>query len=214
MNGKIYKISNDINNKLYIGKTLSTLEQRFKEHKDDHKKRRCEKRPLYAAMRKYGIEHFSIDLIEECELDELSQRECYWIEYYDTYHKGYNATKGGDGSQLYDYNLIINLYDKGYTGQEIINALGCDRQVVTNALRLAGKDATQNAINKSSVPIAAYQLDGTFIQQFNSQSDAARWLIEQGIAKTTSIKHVGYAIGRVANGDRKTAYKMLWKNIR
>lgn len=214
MKGYIYKIWNDINDKLYIGKTLSTIEERFKEHCHDKTSRKCEKRPLYNAMNKYGEEHFHIELIEECDIDLLSQRECYWIEFYDTYHNGYNATKGGDGRQLYDYNLIAELYQSGLLIKEIAQQLGCDEFVVRNALKLAELDTFANMVTKRSSPIAAYNLEGVFIQQFDSQSDAARWLIEQGIAKTNSIKHVGYAIGRVANGDRKTAYKMLWKNIK
>ena len=213
MKGYIYKIWNDINDKLYIGKTLLTIEERFKEHCHDKTSRKSEKRPLYNAMNKYGEEHFHIELIEECDIDLLSQRECYWIEFYDSYHNGYNATKGGDGRQLYDYSLIVELYDKGLTGKEIMEYLGCDQFVITNALRLANRNAYKNMIKNASNPIAAYSLDGVLIRQFDSQSDAARWLIEQGIAQTDSIKNVGCAIGRVANGERKTAYKMLWKHI-
>lgn len=77
MKGKIYKIYNDVNDKLYIGKTVSSIEKRFQEHCYDSKKERCEKRPLYNAMNKYGIEHFFIELIEECDLKELSEKEIY-----------------------------------------------------------------------------------------------------------------------------------------
>lgn len=77
MKGKIYKIYNDVNDKLYIGKTVSSIEKRFQEHCDDSKKERCEKRSLYNAMNKYGIEHFFIELIEECDLKELSEKEIY-----------------------------------------------------------------------------------------------------------------------------------------
>lgn len=212
MKGKIYKIYNDVNDKIYIGKTLSTIENRFKQHCYDCTKKEYEKRPLYNAMNKYGKEFFHIELIEECEIEVLSQRECYWIEVFNTYVYGYNATKGGDGKQLYDYNLIVELYDQGFTGRDIIKALGCDEQVVTNALRLANRDTMQNKIKKSSKPIVAYDLNGKIIQHFSSQSDAARWLIKEGIAKTDSIKSVGNAVGRVANGERKTAYGMLWRN--
>lgn len=213
MKGKIYKIYNDINDKLYIGKTLSTIEERFKQHCHDKTKRVYEKRPLYNAMNKYGDKYFHIELIEECDIELLAQRECYWIEYYNTYYNGYNATKGGDGRQLYDYNLIVELYQSGLLIKEITDIIGCDRFVVKNALNLAGINSSTNMVAKSSKPIAAYTLDNILIRQFNSQSDAARWLIEEGIAQTDSIKNVGYAIGRAANGDRKTAYKMLWKNI-
>jgi hypothetical protein len=59
-------------------------------------------------MRKYGIEHFHISLIEEtCQPEE---RERYWIEYFSSFKNGYNATHGGDGKSYLDYNLIITTY--------------------------------------------------------------------------------------------------------
>ena len=60
----IYKIINDVNDKIYIGKTECSIEKRFKEHCKDAFKERNEKRPLYAAMKKYGIDHFHIEEIE------------------------------------------------------------------------------------------------------------------------------------------------------
>ncbi|MBQ2224674.1 MAG: hypothetical protein II422_01780, partial [Prevotella sp.] len=47
-------------------------------------------------------------LIEEIELSQLEERERYWIKEYNSYHNGYNATYGGDGKQLYDYDFIVN----------------------------------------------------------------------------------------------------------
>ena len=61
----IYQITNDVNQKIYIGKTENSIEKRFKEHCWDASRERNEKRPLYNAMRKYGVEHFHIELIEE-----------------------------------------------------------------------------------------------------------------------------------------------------
>lgn len=102
--GYIYKITNDVNNKVYIGKTEYVEPvKRWKEHLQDYKKRKCEKRPLYAAMNKYGEEHFSFEIIEETySPEETCQREQYWIEKFRTYVgfkdcNGYNATLGGDG---------------------------------------------------------------------------------------------------------------------
>lgn len=101
----IYVITNDINKKQYVGKTNFSIEKRFQEHKNDCQKQRPnERRPLYNAMRKYGIEHFSIKLLEKCSTVKAAERERYWIKKLDTYGRnGYNATCGGDGKQLYDY---------------------------------------------------------------------------------------------------------------
>ena len=51
----IYIITNDVNGKQYVGKTNRNIDKRFREHISDSKKKRCEKRPLYNAMNKYGI---------------------------------------------------------------------------------------------------------------------------------------------------------------
>ena len=77
MDGFIYKITNDINGKIYIGKTLNSLEHRFNEHKRASRKKYCENRPLYSAMRKYGVENFSITLIEKASIEILAEREIY-----------------------------------------------------------------------------------------------------------------------------------------
>ena len=94
MKGFIYKITNKINGKSYIGKTTFSIQKRFQEHLNDSLKERNEKRPLYDAIRKYGKENFFISLVEECDINNLSSREIYWINYYDTFSNGYNATIG------------------------------------------------------------------------------------------------------------------------
>lgn len=99
--GFIYRITNDVNGKIYVGKTESPDPfERWKEHLKDYKRQRCEKRPLYEAMNKYGMEHFHFEVIEET--DDTIERERYWINELRTYIgfkdcNGYNATLGGDG---------------------------------------------------------------------------------------------------------------------
>ena len=96
--GRIYKITNDINNKVYIGQTIKTLTKRWQQHKCNSTKEYFKQIVLYKAFKKYGIEHFHIEEIEEVENDLLDEREKYWIQYYNCYgNNGYNATIGGDG---------------------------------------------------------------------------------------------------------------------
>lgn len=211
MKGIIYKITNDINKKIYIGKTLSTIEKRFDEHIRDANREKKEKRPLYNAINKYGKEHFHIEIIEECDIKELSKQEIYWIGYYDTYKNGYNATLGGDGVQLYDYEFIVELYDSGLNGREICQQLNCDSRTVMNALRSAERDPLQNSLKKRVKGMQAFDKQGKLLYTFDSESEAARFLINENIAQTDEVKNVVTAIGRVAHGKRKTAYGMIWK---
>lgn len=99
--GYIYKITNDINDKVYIGKTTQTVDKRWKEHIYDM--RAGSQTHFHKAVRKYGVEHFSISVIEEYPNEELNKMEVYWIGRYNSYNQGYNSTIGGDGGKTSDY---------------------------------------------------------------------------------------------------------------
>ena len=97
----IYKLTNIITNKVYIGKTTVIIERRIKRHFNEAKKGST--LYLHSAIRKYGIKNFKVEQIDTANtLEELSKKEKYWIEYYKSYDKkfGYNLTKGGEGGAL------------------------------------------------------------------------------------------------------------------
>lgn len=209
MTGIIYKITNNINNKVYIGKTLETLEKRWKQHQKDYL--RFSDRPLYRAINKYGIENFTIEIIEQPSIEILSERECYWIEYYNSFHFGYNATLGGDGKILYDYQKIVNKYLEGSLVKEIAEEFECSLGTVSKALNLANLNSITNLQKKFSKAVIMCDKSEKVLKQFQSLTEAAEWIIDQKIAKTENKKNVIATIGRAVNGQRKTAYKMLWK---
>ena len=87
----IYKVTNKINGKVYIGQSVD-IGRRWHQHmtaEDDSY--------FHKAIQKYGVENFEWEVIEQCKKKDLDEREIYWIEYYDSFNKGYNCTKGGDG---------------------------------------------------------------------------------------------------------------------
>lgn len=208
--GKIYCISNDINDKLYIGKTThATLEERLKEHFKDSQKELKEKRPLYSAIKKYGKEHFFISLVEECDIEILSKREEYWINYYNSYYNGYNATLGGEGQVLYDYSLFIEDYKNGLILKEIAEKHGCCCDTVAKVIKQAFGQTDKNRIDRLKRKVYQFDTEGNLLNEFESQRAAARYLIQQG-HKGQEVS-IATNIGRVINGKRKIAEGYVWK---
>lgn len=215
MNGYIYIIKNDINNKVYIGKTLlPTIEERFKEHLKESIRERSKNRPLYNAMNKYGIEHFYIELLEECDINILSQQEQYWINFYSSYSKGYNATLGGEGTIRYNYQELVNAYLEGKLVTEIAQEFECDTGTVRKALIHSNITNTRsNQYSKNSKSLEMLNKNNEVLNTFQKIDDAAQWIIDNN--KTTgSLKSVAALIGRAAKKQRKTAYGYVWNFIK
>lgn len=92
MFGVIYKITNLVNGKIYVGQTKKSLKERFQEHS-------CTDYPIGRGIRKYGKENFTIEPLEECETrEQLNECEIFWIaELKSKSPNGYNLTDSGDG---------------------------------------------------------------------------------------------------------------------
>lgn len=89
----IYKITKKSNGKSYIGQS-NDIERRFSEHKYKTDI------PIEIAIQKYGENAFDFEVIEECPLNKLDEREIYWIQYYNTYKGfGYNCSEGGGNNR-------------------------------------------------------------------------------------------------------------------
>lgn len=204
----IYKITNDINDKVYIGKTAFSIEKRFKEHCDDAFRDRNEKRPLYSAMRKYGIEHFQIQEIEQCDDLAAADREAYWIGVYKAYQTGYNATLGGDGKFLYNHNEIAKRLAQHPYSSDIAEEFGCCIDIIRE---IAKQNNIQLLVKeKSGKSISAYTKDEKFVKNFESTISAAEWCFQEGKCKTLN-SGVRSHIADAANGKRKSAYSYIWR---
>lgn len=96
--GIIYKVTNNINGKCYIGKTISSLPRRKSQHMYEAKNER-DNFVFRKAIRKYGRENFEWEIIERFNSrEEMDKSEVKYIELYDSFYgtgKGYNMTKNG-----------------------------------------------------------------------------------------------------------------------
>ena len=138
MRGFIYKITNKVNGKSYIGQTIQSVKERFYQHCATKCSQAILNMVIHKAINKYGKSNFTIEVIEEVESTNLNDRERYWIRYYDSYNNGYNSTEGGqDGIKLFknlDTESIIREYKSGKSLREIGRLFNVDKQTIKDLL--------------------------------------------------------------------------------
>lgn len=138
MRGFIYKITNKINGKSYIGQTIQNVKERFYQHCATKCSQAILNMVIHKAINKYGKSNFTIEVIEEVESTNLNDRERYWIRYYDSYNNGYNSTEGGqDGIKLFknlDTESIVREYKSGKSLREIGRLFNVDKQTIKDLL--------------------------------------------------------------------------------
>ena len=104
----IYCIENKINEKKYIGQSTN-IEERWYRHKLRYNEQSESDKPLYLAMKKYGIENFTFSILEECNRDLLNEREEFYILKFNSHQKdfGYNCNLGGSHASFQVINEEI-----------------------------------------------------------------------------------------------------------
>ena len=147
MKGFIYKITNKVNGKSYIGQTRYSVEFRWRQH--IHKKDNVY---FHNALKKYGIENFTIETLEECDYKDLDSREIFYIAKYDTFNSGYNLTIGGSGNRVLlldnKYDEIKELYLSGFSSNKIATLYNVDKASIIKILKqLNVKIRNQKTIN-------------------------------------------------------------------
>jgi len=214
--GFIYKATNTVNGKMYIGQTSRTIDVRWKEHLNDAFGRDKEKENpsvFHRAILKYGKDAFQIEQIEECDSADLDERERYWIEHYGTYEDGYNADFGGrsnKGHPIYQY-AIDGTFIRGFdTLGDAQEAIGGKTIMISNKKpncsnggylwRRYKVDKLELDRKQYKGQIHQYALDGKYIRSFDRIMDAS---VSCG-AKSCTL------IGQVCKGERRIAFGYRW----
>lgn len=173
----IYKITNLINGKCYIGQSVN-IEKRWGEHITIYNHPRCSNYHIYKAFRKYGIENFSFSVIEECKQALLNEREKFWIAQYDSFKHGYNMTIGGDGSELIERSVVYRLWDEGFTMEEIAEKVQCSQVTISRIIRGYEKYNKNDSLKRGKLwrrkRVVQYGLDGSYLFCYSSISDASK----------------------------------------
>lgn len=141
MIGYIYKVTNKINGKIYIGQTIQSVKDRWYRHCGKSGISKAELNTHFKrAILKYGKENFTIETIEMCDSTELNDKEKFYISYYNSYINGYNSTIGGQGGSKpfktseEDETQIISLYNYGFSLREIGREFNLDKTTVKGIL--------------------------------------------------------------------------------
>lgn len=150
--GFIYKISSPNTEKIYIGQTRLKINQRWSKHKSSYKKYLKDKkgtcRELYGSFDTYSIESFGIYIIEECDDDDLNEKEIYYIDKFDTMvPNGLNIQQGGKSCNKTDRmkKIISQKTSEAITQKNIDNfrkndlSKGLPKHIIY--LKIKGRDA-------------------------------------------------------------------------
>lgn len=175
----IYKITNTINNKKYIGQTIREPKERWQEHKKKANNN-TDNTPLARAIRKYGWDNFTTEVIDTANSQqEADEKEKYWIKYYKTCiqefgrEAGYNITPGGGGvirTTEEQKELMFKLWHEKYNLTEISNLLKIDRHTIRRYLKEMGvpdSDFLESKTNHYKV-IYEYNKQGDLLNIFYS----------------------------------------------
>lgn len=175
---EVYKITNLINNKIYIGITNQGAGVRFQKHLSDAL--HGSPFPIHNALRKYGKQSFSLEIIEFCKTaEELKDREKYWIAFYKSNDRsiGYNMTEGGDGT----FGRSHSEETKEKIRQKAIGRKASEETKKKMSEKRKGHKITETtrkifeAYNaKHSKKVLQFDLDGNFLNEYSSISEAAK----------------------------------------
>jgi len=221
----IYKFTNKINGHMYIGQSTDISARRRSHINDAYCRGKDSNSPFHKAIIKYGEDNFDFEIIEECPKELLNERERYWIEYYDTYHNGYNASPGGDhcgersdGCQLLLYdldgNFIKEMCNIASTARELGVHYGTVYQVIQGIRKsvrnyqikrkesddFPKKIAPYNSKQGGAYTVLQLDKNDNIINEYKSVNEAAR---QTGCDCST--------ISKVCRGKLKTHGGFKWK---
>lgn len=221
MNTGIYKITNIINGKCYIGQSVN-LKSRIKSHKSMLKHNNEDNPLLRKATKKYGYEKFEIEIIKYCKEEELDLYEQYYIDYYKSHKRenGYNIELGGSTHKHLSKEQIEKMkrnkkgkligkdnpfYGKHHT-KETKERLSKIKKGNKNCVGRILSDETKQKIGEANKlqnakAVECYNRNGDYIMEYRSISEACKTLNYKSSA----------AISQCCIGKRYTACNFQWK---
>lgn len=180
----VYKITNKVTGKVYIGITNQGAGARYRHHW--YEARIGESAPIHRSMAKYGEENFTLEIIDFADTyEELKEKEKYWIKQYNSMDrtKGYNLTEGGDGTfgRMHSEETKEKIRQKaiGRKASEDTKKKMSEAQKKYSDVHRKHADIIRILNQK---PIAVYDLEGNLIEEFDTTKQCAE---KYGVSLTT-----------------------------
>lgn len=203
--GFIYKITNTVNNKVYIGQTTGSIMHRFKQH-EKAAKNNCNYK-FHRAIRKYGIENFKVEQVEECDDSALDEKEMYWVKYYSSYSKGYNSTKGGKGLTK-PLPSFETLYQEYVINDKTIQKIAKEYNICEASVRKVLKN---NGIKIKKKPLYDYkEIAKAYKKEQNERKICAKFECSNEVVKRACKKY-GVPILSAEQSAKRTVSKRVYQ---
>lgn len=148
----IYIIRNTVNNKVYIGQTCQSVQERFCQHLKPSTSKQRGSYKIYNAMKKYGRDKFYVETLENgIKESEIDRKEIEYIEKFNSFENGYNSTPGGDGktiSKIRDIETFRILYYGGVDLKDIAKKFNVHVETVKRTAESLGLPKRNNKITR------------------------------------------------------------------
>lgn len=220
--GIIYKVTSPAG-RLYVGKTWN-FNKRLIAHKHSVKKNNTKHIILINSFKKYGFDEHVFEILEECDDAVMDEREMYWIKELNTYNMdnpmGMNMTIGGDGQRgkLDERRrgiAINNLFKKGHPFKgkhhteenKRAQSERVSKYNIENGRRIPQWGMIKGRLHRI-IGVLCYDLDGNFIQEFESYTAAGLWLKKPVGYIRDAVKRNSCCLGKYFFVDKTENYPL------
>lgn len=186
--GYIYKITSTKNNKAYIGQTTRTVEDRWLKHQRESIGAKARLDTKFArALRKEGVDNFKVETLEilkDCTKQQLTEREHYWVYFYNTIERGYNVQ-----------DPLVSSGGNTYAGKTAEELVEIGKKI---------SKTKQSGLNPNATAVKFRNVDTNEILHFSCVEDACRHFNEK--------HHITFC--RRYEGKVKQLYKEVWQIVK
>lgn len=214
--GSIYLITNKTNGMQYVGQTINTVEDRWKQHKNQKARKNDF---FHSAIQKYGDENFIVETIEEKipAGDELDNKEQFYIKKYNTLSpNGYNLTTGGRSGRKYDIDekVVVDLYTKSKCINDIVRTLGIPKATISQILKKNNIEilSSSDVGRAKSKAVRAYDANTKhFVKEYESAHEALRELLKKGIVDQITENRIDNIRAVCSKNKNQKAFGYYWR---